>query len=53
MEMSAYDKVENLAVKNAKNAIISEIRNEINIGVTLEVAEFLDGLIDRIRNLEV
>lgn len=39
--------------KATKHAIISDIRNDIDIGVNIEVADYLKGLIERIENLKV
>lgn len=53
MDMTDGELIIKQTEKAVKHAIISEIRNEINIGVTLEVTEYLDGLIDRLINLKI
>jgi hypothetical protein len=40
-------------VKATKHAIISDIRKDLDIGVNLEVYNYLQGLIERIENLKV
>lgn len=39
--------------KATKLAIISDIRKDLNIGVNIEVFDYLHGLIERIENLKV
>lgn len=53
MKMTSYEKIEQLATKNAKNAIISELRDEINKSVNAEIAECLEGLISKIKKLDI
>ena len=53
MDMTDGELIIKQTEKAVKHAIISEIRHEINIGVTLEVAEYLEGLINRLENLKI